>query len=123
MTKVLQNSEPIVIAARLSMGRTAWAINIAQNNGGKDGQDVAVFLVEMSNESSRLASSDNDVDQMHLFFTPHSDRNSIPGKTVRSSSPKGCRFLSGSHPWVIVRDGYSRHSGFAQSFHNVCIGR
>ena len=44
MTKVLQNSGFIMIAARLSMGRTAWAINITQNNATKD---VAVFSVDM----------------------------------------------------------------------------
>jgi replicative DNA helicase len=33
-----------MIAARLSMGRTAWATHIAQNNATKD---VAVFSVEM----------------------------------------------------------------------------
>ena len=59
---------------------------------------------------------------MHLFFAPTPTGNSIPGKMVRSSSPKSCRFLSGSHPSVIVRDGYSRRAGFAHSFHNVCIG-
>ena len=51
MTSGLQNSELIIIAARPSMGKTAWAINIAQNSAVKDGKVVAVFSLEMSKES------------------------------------------------------------------------
>jgi replicative DNA helicase len=51
MTSGLQESELIIIAARPSMGKTAWAINIAQNAAVKDGKVVAVFSLEMSKES------------------------------------------------------------------------
>jgi replicative DNA helicase len=51
MTSGLQDSELIIIAARPSMGKTAWAINIAQNSAVKDGKVVAVFSLEMSKES------------------------------------------------------------------------
>ena len=51
MTSGLQESELIIIAARPSMGKTAWAINIAQNAAVKDGNVVAVFSLEMSKES------------------------------------------------------------------------
>jgi replicative DNA helicase len=51
MTSGLQDSELIIIAARPSMGKTAWAINIAQNAAVKDGNVVAVFSLEMSKES------------------------------------------------------------------------
>jgi replicative DNA helicase len=51
MTSGLQNSELIIIAARPSMGKTAWAINIAQNCAVRDGKVVAVFSLEMSKES------------------------------------------------------------------------
>ena len=47
MTSGLQDSELIIIAARPSMGKTAWAINIAQNAAVKDGKVVAVFSLEM----------------------------------------------------------------------------
>ncbi len=50
-TSGLQNSELIIIAARPSMGKTAFAINIAQNAAVKDGKVVAVFSLEMSKES------------------------------------------------------------------------
>jgi replicative DNA helicase len=51
MTSGLQDSELIIIAARPSMGKTALAINIAQNSAVKDGKVVAVFSLEMSKES------------------------------------------------------------------------
>ena len=51
MTSGLQHSELIIIAARPSMGKTAWAINIAQNAAVRDGKVVAVFSLEMSKES------------------------------------------------------------------------
>jgi replicative DNA helicase len=51
MTSGLQESELIIIAARPSMGKTAWAINIAQNAAVHDGKVVAVFSLEMSKES------------------------------------------------------------------------
>jgi replicative DNA helicase len=51
MTSGLQPSELVIIAARPSMGKTAWAINIAQNVAIKEGKVVAVFSLEMSKES------------------------------------------------------------------------
>ena len=57
MTSGLQNSELIIIAARPSMGKTAWAINIAQNAPCAIGKVVAVFSLEMSKESCCAACS------------------------------------------------------------------
>jgi len=51
MTSGLQDSELVIIAARPSMGKTAWAINISQNAAVRDGKVVAVFSLEMSKES------------------------------------------------------------------------
>src|SRR5580704_5298423 len=51
MTSGLQESELIIIAARPSMGKTAWAINIAENAAVRWGKVVAVFSLEMSKAS------------------------------------------------------------------------
>jgi replicative DNA helicase len=51
MTSGLQDSELIIIAARPSMGKTAWAINIAENAAVKGDKVVAVFSLEMSKAS------------------------------------------------------------------------
>jgi replicative DNA helicase len=51
MTSGLQDSELIIIAARPSMGKTAWAINIAENAAVHGQKVVAVFSLEMSKSS------------------------------------------------------------------------
>jgi replicative DNA helicase len=51
MTSGLQKGELIIIAARPSMGKTAWAINIAQNAAVGGQAKVAVFSLEMNKES------------------------------------------------------------------------
>jgi replicative DNA helicase len=65
MTRGLQKGELIVIAARPSMGKTALAINIAQNAAVHHHAVVAVFSLEMSRESllRRMLASQAWVDQ------------------------------------------------------------
>src|SRR3984893_5705119 len=64
MTSGLQRSDLVIIAARPSMGKTAFAMNIAENAAIKDGSVVGVFSLEMSREALllRLLSSTAEVD-------------------------------------------------------------
>src|SRR5271155_903103 len=68
MTSGLQASELIIIAARPSMGKTAWAINIAQNAAVQSGKVVAIFSLEMSKESllRRMLASQALVDSQKI---------------------------------------------------------
>jgi replicative DNA helicase len=68
LTSGLQKGELIIIAARPSMGKTALAINIAQNAAVNHGAVVAVFSLEMSRESllRRMLASQAWVDQQKL---------------------------------------------------------
>jgi len=68
MTSGLQKGELIIIAARPSMGKTALAINIAENAAINHGATVAIFSLEMSKESllRRMLSSQAWVDQQKL---------------------------------------------------------
>ncbi len=81
MTSGLQNSELIIIAARPSMGKTAWAINIAQNCAVRDGKVVAVFSLEMSKESllRRMLASEAMVGarKLQTGFIPREDKTKL----------------------------------------------
>ncbi len=69
-TSGLQGSELIILAARPSMGKTALALNIAENVALRQQQPVAVFSLEMSKESllQRLIGSQARIDS-HRFRT------------------------------------------------------
>ena len=75
-TAGLQPSELIILAARPSMGKTALALNIAENVALRQQQPVAIFSLEMSKESLllRLLASEARVDA-HKFRTGHMNRD------------------------------------------------
>jgi replicative DNA helicase len=54
MTSGLQRSDLVIIAARPSMGKTAFALNIAENAAVEDEKVVGVFSLEMSREALLL---------------------------------------------------------------------
>ncbi len=92
MTSGLQPSELIIIAARPSMGKTAWAINIAQNCAVRDNKVVAVFSLEMSKESllRRMLASEASVNSrlIQTGFIPRSDRDKLINALERLMSSK-----------------------------------
>ncbi|MBO5282888.1 MAG: replicative DNA helicase [Lachnospiraceae bacterium] len=67
-TAGLQPSDLILIAARPSMGKTAFALNIAQYVAFKQNLPVAIFSLEMSKEQlvNRLFSLQSNVDAQNL---------------------------------------------------------
>ena len=76
LTSGLQNSDFIILAARPSMGKTAFALNLVQNialrahkkMGRKDPCTVAFFSLEMSKEQlvSRMLCSEGQIDSQRL---------------------------------------------------------
>ena len=75
LTSGFQPSELLILAARPSMGKTALALNIAENVAVRGNKPVAIFSLEMSKESLllRLLSSDAQIDS-HKFRTGHLSR-------------------------------------------------
>lgn len=67
-TAGMQPSDLILVAARPSMGKTAFVLNIAQHVAFKLNQTVAIFSLEMSKEQlvNRLFSLESRVDSQHL---------------------------------------------------------
>ena len=68
MTSGLQPGDLVVLAARPSMGKTAFAINIAEHVALNEGLPVAVFSMEMgaAQLAVRVVGSIGRVDQGHL---------------------------------------------------------
>ena len=71
----LQPSELLILAARPSQGKTALALNLAENISIRSGSPVAFFSLEMSKESllQRLVASVAQIDA-HKFRTGHLSR-------------------------------------------------
>ncbi|MHB8391079.1 MAG: replicative DNA helicase, partial [Acidobacteriaceae bacterium] len=92
MTSGLQPSELIIIAARPSMGKTAWAINIAENAAVRDGKVVGVFSLEMSKEAllRRMLASQSMVNMRHIQtgFLTRDDRDKLVGGLERLAAAK-----------------------------------
>ena len=68
MTSGLQGGDLVVLAARPSMGKTAFAINIAEHVAMNEGLPVAVFSMEMgaAQLAVRIVGSIGRIDQGHL---------------------------------------------------------
>ncbi len=68
MTSGMQAGDLIILAARPSMGKTAFAINIAEHVALNEGLPVAVFSMEMgaSQLAVRIVGSIGRIDQGHL---------------------------------------------------------
>ncbi len=64
----LQKSNLVIIAARPAMGKTAFALNIAQQSAVSGGSSVLIFSLEMSKEQlgQRLLSSQSRVEMTKL---------------------------------------------------------
>ena len=67
-TAGMQPSDLILVAARPSMGKTAFVLNMAQYMAFNQNQTVAIFSLEMSKEQlvNRLFSMEARVDSQHL---------------------------------------------------------
>jgi replicative DNA helicase len=68
MTSGFQRSDLIIVAARPSVGKTAFALNIAQNVGVRTGETVAIFSLEMSASQlvQRMICAEGNVDATRL---------------------------------------------------------
>jgi len=68
LTAGLQNSDLIIVAGRPSMGKTTFAMNVAESAAIKNEVPVAVFSMEMSSQQlvMRMFSSLGSIDQTRL---------------------------------------------------------
>ncbi|HXZ80945.1 MAG TPA: replicative DNA helicase [Terriglobales bacterium] len=81
LTNGLQKSDLVIIAGRPSMGKTAFAMNVAENAAVNDRRIVAIFSLEMSRQSllQRMVCSHARVDShaMRTGFLNREDRQKV----------------------------------------------
>lgn len=68
ITSGFQNNDLIIIAARPSVGKTAFALNIAQNVAVKTNTNVAIFSLEMGADQlvQRMLCAEGNIDSQRL---------------------------------------------------------
>jgi replicative DNA helicase len=68
MTAGFQRNDLIIVAARPSVGKTAFALNIAQNVATKTNENVAIFSLEMGAEQlvMRMLCAEGNIDAQRL---------------------------------------------------------
>lgn len=68
MTTGLQPGDLVIVAARPSMGKTSWVLNVAATAAIEHRRPTAVFSLEMSKEQllKRLLSAEGRIDAQHL---------------------------------------------------------
>jgi len=81
LTNGLQKADLVIIAGRPSMGKTAFAMNVAENAAVNDRKVVAIFSLEMSRQSllQRMVCSHARVDSqaMRTGFLSREDRQKV----------------------------------------------
>ena len=92
LTAGLQPSDLILIAARPSMGKTAFVLNIAQHIGIKEKKAVAFFSLEMSKEQlvQRMLCAESTIDSQRLRIgelEPNDWTKLVAGADRLSSAP------------------------------------
>lgn len=68
MTAGFQKSDLIIVAARPSVGKTAFALNIAQNVAKQTGENVAIFSLEMGAQQlvQRMLCAEGNIDAQKM---------------------------------------------------------
>ncbi|WP_025027547.1 replicative DNA helicase [Caldalkalibacillus mannanilyticus] len=126
MTSGFQRSDLIILAARPSVGKTAFALNVAQNVAARAGETVAIFSLEMSAPQlvQRMLCAEGNIDANRMrtgtFQEPDWDKltmaiatlskasifiDDTPGITVSQIRSK-CRRLKAEHGLGIILIDY-----------------
>lgn len=105
MTSGFQKSDLIILAARPSMGKTAFALNVAQNVALRTGETVAIFNLEMSASQMvmRMIASEGNIDAQ-AFRTGNLNEEDWEKLTMAISSLSEAPIYIDDTPGVTVHD-------------------
>jgi replicative DNA helicase len=140
MTTGLQKGDLCIVAARPSMGKTSWVLNVAQNAAIEHKIPVAVFSLEMSKEQlvQRLLCAEGRVDSQRLrrgLLSPDEYQrlaaaaghlntaplwiDDSPGSTVLEMRAKARRLKAETDIGLLVIDYMQLMSGHARRENRV----
>ncbi len=116
-TAGFQPSDLILVAARPSMGKTAYVLNIAQHMAFRDNKCVAIFSLEMSKEQlvKRLMAMESRVDSQKLRTGTMSDKDwedLIEG----SNKIAGSRLIIDDTPGISINELRSKCRKYKSEF-------
>lgn len=105
MTSGFQRSDLIIVAARPSVGKTAFALNIAQNVGVRAKETVAIFSLEMgaSQLVQRMICAESNVDAGRLR-TGHLEGDDWEKMTMGIGSLSEANIYIDDSPSITVSD-------------------
>ncbi len=94
MTSGLQGTDLIVLAARPSVGKTSFALNVAQHVAIREGRSVGFFSLEMSREQLgfRVLCSEADVDAKKVR-DGYASKEAMQRLVLAQSKIHGARFF------------------------------
>lgn len=105
MTSGFQRSDLIIVAARPSVGKTAFALNISQNASIRAKKNVAIFSLEMSAEQlvQRMMSSEQNIDasRMRTGYLENDDWEKI---TMAIGSLSSSQIFIDDSPTLTVQE-------------------
>jgi replicative DNA helicase len=101
----LQKSDLIIVAARPSVGKTAFALNVAQNVAVETGETVAVFSLEMSAPQlvTRMVSAEGNLEASRLKMGDMVD-DDWSKMTVSAGVLGAANILIDDSPGITVHD-------------------
>ena len=105
MTSGFQRSDLIILAARPSVGKTAFALNVAQNAAARAKQTVAVFSLEMSAAQlvQRMVAAEGNLDA-HKLRTGQMEDEDWQKLTMAMSTLSEAPIFIDDSPGVTVYD-------------------
>ncbi|RYL90867.1 replicative DNA helicase [Sporolactobacillus sp. THM7-4] len=105
MTAGFQKSDLIIVAARPSVGKTAFALNIAQNVATKNDANVAIFSLEMGagQLAMRMLCAEGNIDAQKLR-TGHLEEDDWQKLTMAMASLSRAGIYIDDSPGIRVND-------------------
>ncbi len=109
MTSGFQKSDLIIVAARPSVGKTAFALNIAQNVGVRESLPVAIFSLEMSKDQlvQRMLCAETYIDG-HKLRTGTLDADDWPKLSMGVSTLGNAPIYIDDTPGITVSEMRSK---------------